>query len=159
MPIFCITRCELTLPSVVKLTISSCGNSTLSKPHCNAAVAASGANPLPQCCLPEPPTDLDARRERCLPDGHHQTDEADELTGIRSLDCPQTETALIPVGGHSLDHLVALLRRERGRKVAHHFGIGVDLGVGRSIARRAIRASAGARSARRGVVTMASSAT
>ena len=49
MPSFCITRCDLKFFEVVKLTISSWGRATRSKPNSRAARAASGAKPSPQC--------------------------------------------------------------------------------------------------------------
>ena len=150
MPILSITRRDLALATVVKLTISSRGGSRWSKPQASAALRRLGRVSVAPRLLGESPPDLDARGERHLPRGRGQADEADESAGLASPRPPTGRSRGAPAVDDAVDHLVALDRGERRREVLHHLRIAVERGRTRACRRRASRAAAAARCAAAG---------
>ena len=68
------------------------GRSTFANPQSSAAVAASGAKPLPQCCLASRQPTSTHGVNIGVPAGRRETDEPDQLRRCRSVRRPTSRT-------------------------------------------------------------------
>jgi hypothetical protein len=93
----------------------------------------------------EPPADLLIASARNTIRHGVESGEADELTGLEDLKCPEPKTLLIEACIDAVDELVTFITIQCGREVAHDFGIGVQAAKGalslshqRRISRRSV---------------------
>ncbi len=88
---------------------------------------------MPQCCFARrQPTSTHGVNSACQLGTESPTKPMNSSVSSRST-AHEPETAIAPDGHHPVDHLVALLRSEHRREVAHDFGITIESRVGRPV--------------------------